>query len=175
LVNFDNYAAGTRPLASLTLGPDGNFYSTTVTGSTTNTLDTTDLGTIFRVTTNGTLTTLVNFNNTNGANPEASLTLGPDNNLYGTATSGGAGGNGTVFKLALPPILLAVASSGGGNYTVFVESFPNSTNRLWATTDLALPSSWQVIGAITTDGNGLGQFLDTDTADMVKFYRLSYP
>ena len=41
-------------------------------------------GTVFKVTTNGTLTTLVSFNGTNGANPNAALTLGNDGNFYGT-------------------------------------------------------------------------------------------
>ena len=39
---------------------------------------------MFKVTTNGTLTTLVSFNGTNGANPGAALTLGTDGNFYGT-------------------------------------------------------------------------------------------
>ena len=41
-------------------------------------------GTVFQVTTNGTLTTLVSFNCTNGAYPYAALTLGNDGNFYGT-------------------------------------------------------------------------------------------
>jgi len=39
-----------------------------------------------------------------------------------------------------------------------------------------LPSSWQVLGTVFTDTNGLGQLLDTNTADIpAKYYRLSYP
>jgi hypothetical protein len=49
-------------------------------------------------------------------------------------------------------------------------------NRLWAITNLALPSSWQVIDAITTDVNGMGQFLDMNSAGSpAKYYRLSCP
>src|SRR5665213_172920 len=170
LVDFDNYTAGITPNAKLTLGPDGNFFGVTYTGGSNN------LGTIFAVTNNGILTTLVSFNNTNGAYSLAGLTLGPDHNFYGPATAGGTGGNGTVFKLNLPSVLIALAGSGGGNYTVFVESYPNSTNRIWTTTNLTLPSSWQVLGTITTDANGVGQLLDTNTAGIpAKYYRLSYP
>jgi len=169
LVDFDNYTAGVTPNAKLTLGPDGNFYGVTYTGGSDN------LGTIFEVTTNGTLTTLVSFDNTNGAYSTAGLTLGPDRNFYGPATSGGAGGNGAVFEFALPLYSIALAG-GGGNFTVSVESYPSSTNRIWATTNLALPSSWQVLGTVFTDTNGLGQLLDTNTADIpAKYYRLSYP
>jgi uncharacterized repeat protein (TIGR03803 family) len=170
LVDFDNYTAGITPAASLTLGQNGNFYGTTYRGGSSG------VGTVFEVTTNGTLTTLVNFNNTNGAYPLAGLTFGPGNNLYGTASSGGTGGNGTVFELGLPPYSIALAGSGGGNYTVFADSYPDTTNRIWSTTNLALPSSWQVLGTITTDANGMGQLLDTNTAGIpAKYYRLSYP
>ena len=48
------------------------------------------MGTVFKVTTNGTLTTLVSFNHTNGANPHAALTLGNDGNFYGTTAYGGS-------------------------------------------------------------------------------------
>ena len=39
---------------------------------------------MFKVTTNGVLTTLVSFNSTNGASPSAELVLGKDGNFYGT-------------------------------------------------------------------------------------------
>ena len=45
--------------AGLTLGNDGNFYGTTEEGGS-------GYGTVFQVTTNGTLTTLVSFNGPNG-------------------------------------------------------------------------------------------------------------
>src|SRR5712692_4043084 len=60
---------GREPEASLTLGSDGNFYSTTHFGGSF------DDGTVFRVTTNGVLTTLVSFFGTNGAYLYASLAL----------------------------------------------------------------------------------------------------
>jgi len=170
LVDFDNYNAGIYPNARLTLGADGNFYGAASSGGDNS------IGTVFEVTTNGTLTTLVNFNNTNGAYPIGGLSFGPDNNLYGTASSGGIGGNGTVFELGLPLMSIALAGSGGGNYTAFVGSYPDSTNRIWATTNLTLPSSWQVLGTITMDTDGMGQLLDTNTVDIpTKYYRLSYP
>ena len=188
LANFNGTNNGVFPSTGLTLGPDGNLYGTTsesylfayvIPGYGTiyypfGNGGSSGVGTIYRVTTNGILTTLVSFNNTNGAYSTAGLTLGPDNNLYGPATAGGAGGNGTVFEF--DPCSIALAGSGSGNFTVFAGSYPNSTNRIWATTNLALPSSWQVLGTIITDTNGVGQLLDTNTAGIpAKFYRLSYP
>ncbi len=63
------------------------------------------LGTIFRVTTNGVLTSLVLFTGTNGsylgANPFVELTQGTDGNFYGTTTAGGASNAGTIFSAGL--------------------------------------------------------------------------
>jgi uncharacterized repeat protein (TIGR03803 family) len=46
------------------------------------------------------LTTVVNFNGTNGAAPRAGVLQGTDLNLYGTTSAGGSSNNGTVFKLS---------------------------------------------------------------------------
>ena len=51
------------PESRLVLGADGSLYGTTFYGGSSN------LGAVFRVTTNGVLTTLVSFAGTNGANP----------------------------------------------------------------------------------------------------------
>jgi uncharacterized repeat protein (TIGR03803 family) len=93
------YTNGSNPYAGLTLGRDGNFYGTTTHGGSGGD------GTVFEVTTNGTLTTLVSFDGTNGANPYAGLTLGNDGNFYGTTEGGGianstyGSGMGTVFQV----------------------------------------------------------------------------
>jgi len=107
LVSF-NYSNGAYPVAALTLGNDGNFYSTT------------EYGGIFKVTTNGVLTTLA-FGS-NGAYPVATLTLGNDGNFYGTTPEGGSSGYGTVFCLLLPPV---------------ITSQPQNQGKSWARTPLS--------------------------------------
>ena len=62
------------------------------------------------MTTNGALTTLVSFSNTNGANPQAELTLGNDGNFYGTTTAGGSGGYGTIFTVTTNGTLTTLIS-----------------------------------------------------------------
>ena len=65
LVFFDN-TNGANPQASLTPGNDGNFYGTTASGGNLNLNSGEGYGTVFKMTTNGTLTTLVSFASTNG-------------------------------------------------------------------------------------------------------------
>jgi uncharacterized repeat protein (TIGR03803 family) len=52
-----------------------------------------------------TLTTLVNFNGTNGAKPLAAMVQGKDGDLYGTTQVGGAHRQGTVFKVTTTGVL----------------------------------------------------------------------
>ncbi|HLX96823.1 MAG TPA: choice-of-anchor tandem repeat GloVer-containing protein, partial [Verrucomicrobiae bacterium] len=77
----------------LVQGANGNFYGTTYNGGSN------ALGTIFKITPQGLLTTLLSFNTTNGANPQAGLAQGLDGNFYGTTKLGGTNGYGTVFQM----------------------------------------------------------------------------
>ena len=77
---------------SLVQGPDGQLYGTTAGNGLT-------LGTVFKITTSGTLTTLHTFSGSDGGTPEFGLALGTDGNFYGTASIGGTGNSGTVFKI----------------------------------------------------------------------------
>src|SRR3989442_612612 len=66
LYSFSGGSDGAHPHAALTLGIDGTFYGTTYDGGITNTTFAQGMGTIFRVTSNGILTTLYSF--TGGSN-----------------------------------------------------------------------------------------------------------
>ena len=116
-----NFTNGANPSGSLTLGNDGNFYGTTSQGGITNSTFPTGMGTVFKVTTNGGLTTLVSFANTNGAYPIAGLTLGNDGNFYGTTQLGGitntiaTSGMGTAFKVTTNGVLTRLVSFNGTN------------------------------------------------------------
>ena len=88
---------GSLPDAGLVEGTDGNFYGTTFWGGTQN------QGTIFKITPNGSLTTLYSFcpvgNCPDGENPHASLIQAPDGNFYGTTAGGGATNHGEIFRI----------------------------------------------------------------------------
>jgi len=89
----NNCADGDFPMAGLIQASDGNFYGTTENGE--------GAGTVFQITSAGTLTTLHRFAGSDGANPEAGLVQAPDGSLYGTTDAGGANNYGTVFSVTL--------------------------------------------------------------------------
>src|SRR6266702_6405056 len=103
LTSFDP-PAGSSPRGNLVLGPDGSFYGTTYGGLY-------GVGTVFKVTTNGVLTTLAYFNGGNGAYPN-SLTLANDGTFYGTC-AGGVAGN--VFQVTTDGTLTAWFPFAGSN------------------------------------------------------------
>jgi uncharacterized repeat protein (TIGR03803 family) len=111
LVSF-KIAYGSHPQAGLVLGTDGNFYGTTELGGT-NSLN---FGTVFRMTPAGVLTTLISFNNTNGALPDGELIQAPGGKFYGTTSQGGTnGGFGTVFQITSNGVFTNLFSFNGTN------------------------------------------------------------
>ena len=93
---------GADPIG-LIQGRDGNFYGATQNGGENMGRDGTNfVGTLFKLTPRGTLTTLYSFCSrakcTDGADPQG-LIQGRDGNFYGTTSAGGANERGTVFKL----------------------------------------------------------------------------
>ena len=114
-----NDTNGAEPYAGLTLGNDGNFYGTTYAGTIFEGSIGSYYGTVFMVTTNGTLITLASFKGTNGAAPYAGLTLGNDGNFYGTTSYGlteqGGQNDGTVFMVTTNGMLKSLASFNGAN------------------------------------------------------------
>jgi len=115
LYSFTGENDGASPEAGLVQGSDGNFYGTTYGGGADNS------GTVFKITTNGTLTTLYSFTGGNdGANPQAGLVQDSGGNLYGTTSGGGTngveyGGYGIVFKISPTGALSSLYSFTGGN------------------------------------------------------------
>jgi uncharacterized repeat protein (TIGR03803 family) len=108
LASFDG-SNGRFPTASLTLGPDGLFYGTTIRGGSS------DRGTIFSFNpSSNVLSSLASFDGSNGDRPQASLTLGNNGLFYGTTLGGGSSGNGTIFSfdagLTPPPSVIEPSS-----------------------------------------------------------------
>ena len=100
-----NCADGIYPRADLVQGSDGNFYGTTGFGGAYGCGYPAGCGTVFKITTSGTLTTLYSFCSqggcTDGEFTIAALVQDSDGNFYGTTMFGGASNDGTVFKLSV--------------------------------------------------------------------------
>jgi len=95
LYEFPSLGCSVQPNA-LTLNTDGSFYGTTQGAN----CGSAGLGTFFKITPSGTLTTLHTFQgDPNDAAYPSAVTLGSDGNFYGTSTAGGSYNGGTVFKI----------------------------------------------------------------------------
>ncbi len=121
LVNFDVIDGGT-PFAGPVQGTDGNFYGTTAYGGTNYTcsaLPKTACGTVFKMTSDGTLTTLHSFNDASddGYDPQAALLQATNGSFYGTTMQGGPDGLGSIFKITssgtLTPLYTYTSNDNG--------------------------------------------------------------
>lgn len=83
-----------REIGLIAEGPDGSLYGTSPQGGKIN-----NQGTIFKMTPDGKLTVLYDFDGKTGAGPLGGLTRGSDGNFYGTTYGGGKYGVGTIFRV----------------------------------------------------------------------------
>jgi len=110
LYTFTGQDDGGEPSGTLATGTDGEFYGTTMVGGTGN------YGTVFKITSSGTLTTLHSFGGaTDGSTPVAGLFLGTGNNFYGVAELGGTAGYGTVYEVTGSGSTNVIHTFTGGN------------------------------------------------------------
>ena len=139
---------GSVPTGSLSIDPDGTITGTTSSGGASND------GTVYQLTNdNGTeaesLLHSFTGSTTDGSDPVSGVIQAANGNLYGTTTSGGASGDGTVFQ---------IAQSGSSAAESLVHSFTGGTTDgsdpvggLIQTTNGALAGTTATGGA-----NGLG-------------------
>jgi uncharacterized repeat protein (TIGR03803 family) len=110
LYNFKGYPGdGAHPAASLILDEKGDLYGTTDLGGEYG------LGTVFEWTATGTEKVLYSFGSQSGDGsvPAGGLIFDKENNLYGTAATGGAFGYGAVFELTATGVEKILYSFGG--------------------------------------------------------------
>jgi uncharacterized repeat protein (TIGR03803 family) len=107
---------GAEPEGGLTQAKDGNFYGTAFAGGVNG-----FNGTVFKLSTNANLTSLVSFNQTNGSSRACQLLQLSDGSFFRTTKSGGSNNMGTIFRVTTNGSLTTVFMFDGTN-----GSEPNS-------------------------------------------------
>jgi uncharacterized repeat protein (TIGR03803 family) len=106
---FSGATEGANPQAALVADFAGNLYGTTSDGGASNN------GTVFRLAPKGALSVLHAFSGgSDGGFPQAALVADKRGSLYGTAATGGAHGQGTVFRISAKGGFKVVYSFAGG-------------------------------------------------------------
>lgn len=157
LHSFNRAVEGYDPSAAPIQARDGNFYGTTFYGGTNN------LGTVYKVTPAGNLSTLYSFDSAHGTNHQTALVEGLDGNLYGLASEGGASGYGTAYKI----------TRTGQITTLYSFDFTHGAEPLAA---LALGRDGNFYGTTTGGGSdGIGTiFKITSTGALTVLYSFNF-
>ncbi|HEY2584579.1 MAG TPA: choice-of-anchor tandem repeat GloVer-containing protein, partial [Tepidisphaeraceae bacterium] len=105
-----NGTNGAAPISNVVSDSNNDVFGTTTGGGGFGD------GTLWEIA-NGTktITTLVYFNGSNGANPRGALIIDSLNVIWGTTSGGGADGDGTVFRIPHGGSLTTIASFNGIN------------------------------------------------------------
>jgi uncharacterized repeat protein (TIGR03803 family) len=122
VVTFD-VANGYLPhFGSLVQAANGDLYGTTYEGGANS------VGTIFKLTPAGALTTLHSFDTTDGALPDGSMVLATNGDLYGTTWVGGTGTVGTIFKITPAGVFTSLHSFDSTDGAVCSSELIQATN-----------------------------------------------
>lgn len=138
--NSGNSAAGV--LGGLIMDGSGNLYGVTFAGGSSPACRS-GCGAVFKLTNkSGTWTEAVlhSFNGTDGAQPDAVLTMDAAGNLYGTTSAGGSAGFGVVFKISFASgkpvarVLHSFTNAGGDGAYPQSPLVIDAANHLYGTT-----------------------------------------
>lgn len=105
---FSNYEDGSGPMGTLSPGTGGNLLGITTSGSRGGS------GTIFEITTAGSLATICDFDEPTEIHLPQTLIQGGDGAFYGISSLGGDHGFGTVFKMSAEGEITILHSFGTG-------------------------------------------------------------
>jgi len=151
---------GEYPYQGLVIDSSGNVYGTTELGG-----NSTDCGTVFKVTPGGAETVFYSFSGPDGCSPgeifssvsnsEPGLVMDAKGSLYGTTAQGGANGVGTVFKLTASgteTVLHSFANDGTDGYEPNGGLALDSEGNLYGSTSAGGTSVFGIIFKIAPSG-----------------------
>jgi uncharacterized repeat protein (TIGR03803 family) len=154
-------AFGADSFGGVTGGTDGYLYGATTYGGFYNdrSANISGFGTIYRMTTSGSLTKLHDFTGADGANPYAAPVFGTDGNLYGTTEDGGpygysSNGFGTVYQITPAGSLTTLhaftdGTDGAHPYDALIQG---TGGDLYGTTEAGGANGSGSVFQITTTG-----------------------
>jgi uncharacterized repeat protein (TIGR03803 family) len=150
LHSFDINTDGADIIGALIQGTNGNFYGVAGEGGP----PPTNKGTVFSITSGGTVTTLHGFDITDGYDPFAALVQGTNGTFYGTTTSGGANGDyGTVFSITSGGSFTTLHSFDGTDGYYPNAALVQATNgTFYGTTGVGGANGYGTVFSITAGG-----------------------
>ncbi len=170
LHSFKGNPDGANPYGSLVQLSDNSFYGTTINGGVNN------QGTIFKITPGGTLTVLHSFSAAaDGDNPDSGVIQAADGKLYGTTSTSGPSGVGTIYS---------ISTTGTGYH--LVHQFSSSTDgagpiagviqatdgKLYGTTSSGGPNGGGTAYRIATNGGSFSVLNAFTTSSTTAGYNL---
>jgi uncharacterized repeat protein (TIGR03803 family) len=178
LVSFHGPNGG-APNAQLLAASDGKLYGTTLYGGIgyVDAQLNNGFGTVFQMTTNGVLTTLVSFNgNTTGGEQDKELVQTSDGTFYGTTEIGGASNCGTLFRLtvaanATPAPVLQGVQREAGMVTFSWSAVAGRNYQVQFKTNLN-QAVWSNLSAPLEATNATASASDLLAAGRQRFYRV---
>ncbi len=140
-----NCSDGEVPESGLVPATNGDLYGITSSGGS----GCSDCGTVFRISSQGTLFTLHSFNGSDGLNP-LGLIQGSNADFYGTTSAGGSGSGGTIFRMTPNGTLTTLYNFEDFNFPVagLVEG---TDGNLYGTT-ITYADGYGTIFKMTPDG-----------------------
>jgi uncharacterized repeat protein (TIGR03803 family) len=112
LYQFQGKSDGANPTGPLVRDAAGNLYGSAPAVDTNGTVR----GTVFKLSPDGTLTVLHSFTGgRDGSTPQGGLLMDRAGNLFGSASTGGKAGNGTVFEITKSGSFKLLYSFTGGS------------------------------------------------------------
>jgi len=179
LHTFTNGNDGGAPVAPPIEGTDGNFYGTTTTGGANG------WGTVYKITSSGTLATIYSFVDwAHGVDQWAPLVQGTDGDFYGVTYEGGSSGGGVAYKITASGkfTLLSNLSGIGGTVGPLVQG---SDGNFYGTTFQGGANSFGTVFKMTPSGkltvlhnfsgtDGSGPYAGLTLANDGNFYGVTY-